>query len=145
MSNKKKKNQEVDLLAEIDHTLDKRYRDLIEEIQFMQADLQREERRYKKKQKKKLKKGGNFYSTADYDRKIRKQLIYQMEGTNFFERVTAVLGELQPVCAIIAKLVMTLIVGILSVDSIKYTIKPQTLENMHRVYQVAHDVSGSMR
>lgn len=140
---KKKKKHEQEFFVEIDRSLDRKYIDLIEEIQFMQADLKREERKVKKKAKKKLKKGG-FYIPTDYDRRIRRQLVYQMEGTNFFERASNILNELKPVCVIIAKLVMTLIVGILSIDSIKYTIKPETLSSMNRVYALAKNVSTSI-
>lgn len=140
---KKKKKHEQEFFVEIDRSLDRKYIDLIEEIQFMQADLKREERKVKKKAKKKLKKGG-FYIPTDYDRRIRQQLVYQMEGTNFFERANNILNELKPVCVIIAKLVMTLIVGILSIDSIKYTIKPETLSSMNRVYALAKNVSTSI-
>ena len=144
MSKKKKKKQHKnDFFIEIDRSLDRKYIDLIEEIQFMQADLKREERKVKRKAKKKLKKGG-FYTPTDYDRKIRRQLVYQMEGTNFFDRATNILNELKPICAVIAKLVMTLIIAILSIDSIKYTIKPETLSSMNRVYTLAKSVSSSI-
>lgn len=139
---KKKQNADDEFLINIDRSLDRKYIDLIDEIQLMQADLKREERKARKKQTKKLKKGGKFYSTNEIDYRVRQKLICQMEGTNFIERAINVLNELQPVCAIIAKMVMTLIIGILSIDSIKYTIKPETLSGMHRVYTIARTVSG---
>lgn len=140
---KKKKSNESDLLISLDASLDMKYLNLIEEIQFMQADLKREERKVKKKAKKKLKKGG-FYSPSECDRRVRQQLIYQMEGTNFFERAISILNELKPVCAIIAKLIMTLIIGILSIDAIKYTIKPETLQSITKMYCVAKNVSNQL-
>lgn len=145
MSKKKKKKKhhdEDDLLVSIDATLDRKYIDLIEEIKFMQADLKREERKARKKQTKKLKKGGKFYSTQAVENQVRRQIIYRMEGTNFIDRVLNTLNDLQPVCAIIGKMVMALIVALLSVDSIKYTIKPETLTSMHNVYKVAKEVSS---
>lgn len=140
MSKKKKKN---DVLYEMDTSqLDKRYLDLIEEIQFMQADLKRAERKVKKKQKKNLKKGKSFYLVSE-ERLARQQLIYQMEGTNFFDRAIQTLGELQPVCVIIAQLIMTLIVAILSIDSVKYSIRPETMKKMHSLYGLARQVGGT--
>ena len=139
---KKKQHDDDDFLVNIDSSLDRKYLDLIEEIKFMQADLKREERKARKKQVKKLKKGGKFYSTSAVDYQIRRQLINQMEGTNFIDRVMSTLSDLQPICAIIGKMVMALIVAILSVDSIKYTIKPDTLNSLHKVYNVARDVSA---
>lgn len=141
---KKKKKHHADeaFFIEVDRSLDKKYLDLIDEIQFMQADLRREERKARKRQTKKLRKGGELYSTRDVDRRVRQQIIYRMEGTNFIERAISVLNELQPICATIGKLVMSLIVAILSIDSIKYTIKPETLRGMDRVYNVAREVSA---
>jgi hypothetical protein len=68
-----------------------------------------------------------------------------MEGTNFFDRVTDVLNDLLPVCSVIAKLVMSLIVAILSIDGVKYQIKPDTLQKMNTVYGIARNVSTVSR
>jgi hypothetical protein len=145
MSKKKNKAHPEEFLAEIDESLDRKYLSIIEEIQFMQADLKREERKAKKKAKRQLKKGGGFYSTAESEKEIRRRLVYEMEGTNFFDRVTDALNDLLPVCSIIAKLVMSLIVAILSIDSVKYQIKPATLQKMNTVYGLARNVSVAGR
>ena len=57
MSNKKKQKKDENLLYEFDKSLDQKYVGLLEEIQFMQADIKREERKARKKAKKKMKKG----------------------------------------------------------------------------------------
>lgn len=150
MSKKKKKKKhsgsaDEEFLINIDQSLDRKYLDLIEEIQFMQADLRREERKVKKKQTKKLKKGGQFYSTKLTEFQVRQHIIHQMEGTNFIERVCGVLQDLVPICAVIGKLVMSLIVSILSVNAIKYNIKPETLNGMHKVYNIARSVSARLQ
>lgn len=143
MSNKKKnkkKKQEPDILYHIDNALDQRYVDMLEEIQFMQADLKRAERKAKKKAIREMKKGNNFFN-GNYEIEVRKKCIREMERNNFLERVSNIINDLKPVCVIIARLVMSLIVSILSIDSIKYRIKPQTLQKMQSVYTLAKSVS----
>jgi len=135
MSKKKKTN----ILYEFDKTLDERYTDLLEEIQFMQADIDRAERKAYKKAKKKLKKGNTFYDPRERI-KVRERIIRKMEGNDFFARVMAVITDLRPVVKMIASLAMSLIVSILSIDAVKYRIKPTTLEAMHSVYQLAHGI-----
>ena len=54
MSNKKKQKKDENLLYEFDKSLDQKYVGLLEEIQFMQADIKREERKARKKEKKKM-------------------------------------------------------------------------------------------
>lgn len=139
MATKKKKKDE-NILYEIDKSLDQKYVGLLEEIQFMQADIKREERKARKKAKKKMKKGNTFYDPRSEIR-VREQIIREMEGGNFFDRVMQAIQDIRPICMVIARLVMALIVSILSIDSIKYRIKPNTLSNMHSVYDMAHKVA----
>ena len=127
-------------MYEYEKNLDKKYEELLEEIRFMQADIDREERKAKKKAKKKLKKGNNFYDPRGRI-KVREQIIRRMEGNNFFERCCNILAELIPIVKIIAGMLMGLIVSILSIDSVKYRIKPATLEKMHTVYDVAKNIA----
>ena len=136
----KKKKKEPDILFEFDKALDQKYMDLLEEIQFMQADIKREERKAKKKAIKKMKKGNNFYD-ARMEVKVREDIIRKMEGDNFFDRVTKAIEDVRPICLVIAKLVMSLIVTILSIDAVKYRVKPETLNTMHSIYTLAHKVS----
>lgn len=143
MSNKKKrhkKKEEADILFHIDQSLDKKYMDMIEEIQFMQADLKRAERKAKKKAIREMKKGNNFFN-GNYEIEVRKKCIREMEGSNFLERVSNIINDLKPICVIIARLVMSLIVSILSIDSVKYRIRPTTLQKMQSVYTLAKSVS----
>ena len=140
MGKKKTKSVLTETLYEFDRELDQKYVGLLEEIQFMQADIRRAERKARRKAKKKLKKGSGFYDPRA-EINIRKQVIYEMEGTDFFTRVTEAINALRPICIIIAKLVMTLIVSILSIDAVKYRIKEETLGKLHSVYSLAKRVS----
>lgn len=134
----KKKNV---TLYQLDEKLDERYRIAIEEIQFYQADIKRAERKAKKKAVKQMRKGNNWFDPS-YEIQVRKEIIHKMEGDNFFDRIEKILYEIKPICMIIARLVMSLIVSILSIDSVKYRIQPNTLTKMKTVYDVAKSISG---
>lgn len=137
---KKQKQSKGNIILEIDKSLDKKYADMLEEIQYMQADIDRAERKAKKKAFKNMKKGNTFYD-ASKPINVRKEVIKNMENRNFFERVTGIIQELKPICIIIARLVMSLIVSILSIDAVKYRISPKTLNAMRNVYDLAKSVA----
>ena len=137
---KTKKQSKGNIILEIDKSLDKKYADMLEEIQYMQADIDRAERKAKKKAFKNMKKGNTFYD-ASKPINVRKEVIRNMENRNFFERVTGIIQELKPICIIIARLVMSLIVSILSIDAVKYRISPKTLNAMRNVYDLAKSVA----
>ena len=137
---KKQKQSKGNIILEIDKSLDKKYADMLEEIQYMQADIDRAERKAKKKAFKNMRKGNTFYD-ASKPINVRKEVIKNMENRNFFERVTDIIQELKPICIIIARLVMSLIVSILSIDAVKYRISPKTLNAMRNVYDLAKSVA----
>ena len=137
---KAKKQSKGNIILEIDKSLDKKYADMLEEIQYMQADIDRAERKAKKKAFKNMKKGNTFYD-ASKPINVRKEVIKNMENRNFFERVTGIIEELKPICIIIARLVMSLIVSILSIDAVKDRISPKTLNAMRNVYDLAKSVA----
>ena len=137
---KAKKQSKGNIILEIDKSLDKKYADMLEEIQYMQADIDRAERKAKKKAFKNMKKGNTFYD-ASKPINVRKEVIKNMENKNFFERVSCIIQELKPICIIIARLVMSLIVSILSIDAVKYRISPKTLSAMRNVYDLAKSVA----
>lgn len=57
-----------------------------------------------------------------------------MEGNNFLERIMNVLNDIAPIVVIIARLVASIILAILSVSSVKVNIKPETLSKLQFVY-----------
>lgn len=135
----KKKKSVDDVLYEFDKSIDQKYVGLLEEIQFMQADLKRAEKKARKQAMKNMKKGNDFYP-MNLELRVREHAIHQMEGTDFFTRVTKAIEDLRPICIAIARLVMALIVSILSIDAIKYRIRPETLDKMNGVYTFAKKV-----
>ena len=140
MSKKKKKKQKKEkLLYEVDNSLNAQYMGLKEEIEYLQMEWDRTRAKCKKKAKKKMKKNGGFYP-YEYEMKERKKLIKKMEDSNLFSRTESCLEDLRPICLIIARLIAALIVAILSIDAIKLYLKPETMEKMTRVYELAMSV-----
>lgn len=140
MSKKKKKKQKKEkLLYEVDNSLNAQYMGLKDEIEYLQMEWDRTRAKCKKKAKKKMKKNGGFYP-YEYEMKERKKLIKKMEDSNLFSRTESCLEDLRPICLIIARLIAALIVAILSIDAIKLYLKPETMEKMTRVYELAMSV-----
>ena len=140
MSKKKKKKQKKEkLLYEVDNSLNAQYMGLKDEIEYLQMEWDRTRAKCKKKAKKKMKKNGGFYP-YEYEMKERKKLIKKMEDSNLFSRTESCLEDLRPICLIIARLIAALIVAILSIDAIKLYLKPETMDKMTRVYELAMSV-----
>ena len=110
-----------------------------DEIEYLQMEWDRTRAKCKKKAKKKMKKNGGFYP-YEYEMKERKKLIKKMEDSNLFSRTELCLEDFRPICLIIARLIAALIVAILSIDAIKLYLKPETMEKMTRVYELAMSV-----
>ena len=139
MSKKKKKQKKEKLLYEVDNSLNAQYVGLKDEIEYLQMEWDRTRAKCKKKAKKKMKKNGGCYP-YEYELKERKKLIKKMEDSNLFSRTESCLEDLRPICLIIARLIAALIVAILSIDAIKLYLKPETMEKMTRVYELAMSV-----
>lgn len=138
MAKKKKKKKSISILQEVDKTLTHTYDNLMEEIQCMQLMLNKADQKARK-QAKKLAKKKNI-GPVNYDvirKKAREEVVGQMESSNFLERIFTVLQDIAPIITIIARLVASLILAILSIDAVKMNIKPKTLESMDKVYKKA--------
>ena len=142
MSKKKKKS--ISILEEVDKSLNQTYDDLMEEIQVMQIKLNQADQKAAKKAKRKAKKkkDQNAYFELEAERReIRKKMLEDMSSNNFLERVQNVLKDLVPIVKIIARMVASLILAILSIDSVKVHIKPETLTKLQNVYNSAMAIS----
>lgn len=142
---KKKKQKEVktDVLAQMDQLVDKRFMDMKLEIEFYQNEINKAHKKAKKRAKKQMKRSNDFYA-PHIDNRVREDIIRKMEGTNFFERIMNILQEMIPVVRVIAELVKSLIVAILSIDSVKFRIKKDTLVSMQNVYTMANSVVSTL-
>ena len=136
MAKKKKKNKKknISIIHEVDTSLNGTYDNLINEIEEMQLRLNYADSKARKLAKKKGKKNPQFYNYDKLRKEAREEIICQMEGNNFLERITNVLNDIAPIVVIIARLVASIILAILSVSSVKVNIKPETLSKLQFVY-----------
>lgn len=135
---KKKHKKSISILAEVDKTLDGTHDDLMKEIEEMQLKIAYADNEARKKAKKLAKKkGGKYYDYEKLRQEARMEVVGNMESTNFLERITRFLSDITPIIILIGRIVASLILSILSIDSVKMHIKPQTLESMNTVYKRA--------
>lgn len=140
---KKKQPKGVSVLKEMDKTLNGTYEDLMEEIQDMQLQLALADQKARKKAKKKYKKdrSNREHQYISEQRKVREEVVQKMMGNSFLERVEKVFKDIAPIIVVIARLVASLILSILSLDIVKVHIKPEYLEKMNSVYTKAMAIS----
>lgn len=138
---KKKKKKSISLLEEMDKTMNSTHQDLLEEIEAFQIRLNIADQKARKMiKKKKYKKKHPNHTYQDCQKIVRQEVLEDMQGTNFLDRVRSILTDLVPIVTIIARLVASLILSILSIDSVKLYIKPELLEKMNKVYKMCMSV-----
>ena len=134
---KKKTSKKVSILKEYDSMMNETYDSLIEEIQDMQMIIATEDRKIAKRAKKAAKKGKGYYNATLEKRKVRQHVIGQMEETDWLTRIINILKDIAPIITIIARLVASLILSILSIDEVKVNINKDTLSKLNTVYSKA--------
>lgn len=143
MGKKKKKKSQNDfsVLAEVDNNLNQTYDELMHDIHRMQTQLiivdAKAKKKLKKKKKKELHGNMQLYNNDEFRAYTRRRILKEMEDTNFFDKIEHILKDLVPTVIIIARLVASLILSILSMDIVKINIKPKTLARMNMIYQAA--------
>lgn len=134
---KKNKKRKISILSEIDTTLNNTYDNIIEEVQDMQLQLFEAEEKARKKAKKKIKKDPNYFGNSEERLNARKEIIQRIEGDSLLERIERSFKDIAPIVIIIARLVASFILAILSFEPIKLHIRPETLRKLQSVYETA--------
>ena len=134
---KKKQNKRISILKEYDSMMNDTYDDLLEEIQDMQMIIASEDRKIAKRAKKAAKKGKGYYNVNLEKRKVRQHVIGKMEETNWLDRIIQILKDIAPIIVVIARLVASLILSVLSVDEVKVNISKETLSKLNNIYSKA--------
>ena len=134
---KKKQNKKISILKEYDSMMNDTYDDLLEEIQDMQMIIASEDRKIAKRAKKAAKKGKGYYNVNREKRKVRQHVIGKMEETNGLDRIIQILKDIAPIIVVIARLVASLILSVLSVDEVKVNISKETLSKLNNIYSKA--------
>lgn len=138
---KKKHQKKVSLLKEIDGQLDASYEDLMKEIEEMQYQIYLADEKARKQAKKKKKKDKGYeFNYTELQKQARREVVSKMEGNNFLDRVMKFIEDITPIVISISRLVASLIVCILSIDTVKASIKPDTLKKMNTVYTKAMSI-----
>lgn len=121
--------------------LEKTYQRVLTQIQLMQEDIKRSERKARKKAKKKMDGNPSFYKN-NCALEARKKVLTEIESDNgsFFDVVIRAIQDAKGICILIARMVSILIVSLLSMDSFIAFIKPQTLEKIKGIYAIASKV-----
>lgn len=137
---KNKEKKSISILNEIDNSLNRTYRDLMEEIQEIQLELNLADSEALIKERKKMKKRGNYDFSSSNRIEARKKAVKKMEETNIFKRIEEIFSDISPIIIVFARLVAALILAILSLDPIKKWISPITMQTMDKIYNTAMSI-----
>lgn len=130
---KKKKKEEFSVLNEIDKDILGQYADIKEDIEIFQYQLMEADKKTKRKYAKAVRKGKSFDLRNSDAVKARKKILKEMDNTNFITKVLKMFDDLGPILKILGRCVALLIMGILSIDSVKMSVNQQTMAKMDRI------------
>lgn len=137
---KKSNRKKIQLLKEIDDSMNGTYQDIMDEISEYQYELNIAEKKARKKMKKNLKKDKSYvYDNSDRI-EVRQRIIKSMESSDFLNRVESSFSQTGTVIITICRLVAALILAILSFEPIKALISKSSLNKMSSVYNFAMSV-----
>lgn len=144
MGKKKKKNRTDGVfLKDIDRSINKSYDGIIEEISMYQSML----KTYDRKALKKARKRSSIRKGITYDmlrREGRMNILRDIEDSNILARIQNIFNDLVPVVILIARLVASLILSILSIPAVKVHISEGTLALLTSIYQKAMEICPVM-
>lgn len=140
MGKKKKKDKANGVfLKDIDKSINKSYDGIIEEISMYQSML----KTYDRKALKKARKRSSIRKGITYDmlrREGRMNILRDIEDSNILARIQNIFNDLVPVVILIARLVASLILSILSIPAVKVHISEGTLTLLTSIYQKAMEI-----
>jgi len=144
MGKKKKKDKANGVfLKDIDKSINKSYDGIIEEISMYQSML----KTYDRKALKKARKRSSIRKGITYDmlrREGRMNILRDIEDSNILARIQNIFNDLVPVVILIARLVASLILSILSIPAVKVHISEGTLALLTSIYQKAMEICPVM-
>ena len=144
MGKKKKKDKANGVfLKDIDKSINKSYDGIIEEISMYQSML----KTYDRKALKKARKRSSIRKGITYDmlrREGRMNILRDIEDSNILARIQNIFNDLVPVVILIARLVASLILSILSIAAVKVHISEGTLTLLTSIYQKAMEICPVM-
>lgn len=120
--------------------LSREFDDALEEIEAYRIQLYEADKKRKKKERRKInKREGEFYTDMESLR-CREKMAKTWQKNGFLDRIILLLQKVSPIVKTLAKLVMAFIITFLSLDVIKERIKPETLNKLAKVFNIAMSV-----
>ena len=140
MGKKKKKDKANGVfLKDIDKSINKSYDGIIEEISMYQSMLKTYDRKARKRSS--IRKGITYDMLR---REGRMNILRDIEDSNILARIQNIFNDLVPVVILIARLVASLILSILSIPAVKVHISEGTLTLLTSIYQKAMEICPVM-
>lgn len=135
----KSRSKEPSILNSIDDTLSSQYKEIIGDIEEIQYQIQKADKKKAKKAKKKMKKGKiGFYETRSSRARIN--AAKRITSDQIIGTVISIFQDLKPLAILLARLVAAIICAILSLDIVKSKISPSILEKMKMLYNACMGV-----
>lgn len=120
--------------------LNKEFKEILDEIEISRIQIYEADKKAKHKERKKInKQKGEFYTDMEAI-KCRAKLAKKWEKHGFLDRLLEVFKMTLPIISQIAKTFCSLIITFLSIDKIRYTIKPKTLSKICTAFNVANSL-----
>ena len=134
---KKKIHLDIEAMKKIDFSLDNQFSNVIDEIEKIQQDIINADKKARKKLKKEFKKSRNEFYVNRYSVEARRNAASKISNRGYFQMIQEWLKKGYKIAIIIARLLSTLIVSILSLEPVQRSIRPETLNEMVNIYNIA--------
>lgn len=135
------KEKRVSILDGIDTALNKQFEEIVRDIEELQFQIDKADRKKAKKAKKKMKKGKVMF----YDPKSKKARIRaanHITSEEVFGSIMNFLRDTKPIVVLLARLVAAIILAILSLDVVKRHISKQALGRMREMFDACVGIVG---
>ena len=136
---KKKEVKVPSILDGIDMKLSRQHEAIIRDIEEIQYEIQRADKKKAKKAKKKLKNGKiGFYEVRSS--KARIHAAKRLTSSDVVSVIKNILMDIKPIMVLLARLVAAIICSILSMDIVKRNIGKTTLGALESLYNLCMGV-----
>lgn len=137
---KKKHEEEIHVLKFIDSDIQSQYLGIKKDIEEYQYQIRYADRKTKKRYRKAMKTGKTFNYANSSSILTRRRVLNDMEEKQTLDQLINMFDDFAPIIKLIGRCVALLIIAILSFDSVKREIRPETLHKMDRIYSIAMSV-----
>lgn len=133
----RKKDQKT--FKKLDKELSKSYDLLVDEIdsinmEFINVD-KKAEKRARKKAKGDEKKFKELYKNDEERKKVRRKKLEELQQGDLFERTSEFIKDSGPIIVVFGRLIASMILLILSLDSVKVNADPGTIDKLKKLYK----------